>query len=242
MPLRHLADNVWLWPSDPDVNIVQPNMGVIIGQQETVLVDAGHGPGIARQVSTTLAEMGAPPVKRIIYTHHHWDHVFGAYGYPEEITAVAHTQCRMYLQTMSQQTWTPAILRDKIEQNPNLKLAYTSEDWQNFHIILPTHTFDSTTTLTLDRTTTIQLQHVGGRHAADSIIVHLVEAGIAFLGDCYYPGLSAEDAATIDFAMLQSLLELPCQTYIDGHKPPYTRRQLDRIVRAQSLLGRLQKK
>ncbi len=47
-----------------------------IGAPEYTLVDAGS-PGNAGKILTALSQIGVPPlqVKRILVTHHHWDHV-----------------------------------------------------------------------------------------------------------------------------------------------------------------------
>ncbi|MFP3339793.1 hypothetical protein R0J91_17575, partial [Micrococcus sp. SIMBA_131] len=36
---------------------------------------------------------------------------------------------------------------------------------------------------------TCVLQHVGGDHAADSVVVYIKEEKILFLGDCFYPDI-----------------------------------------------------
>jgi glyoxylase-like metal-dependent hydrolase (beta-lactamase superfamily II) len=73
--LVQLAESVWLWPHNPDPDVVQASVGVIVGDNETVLVDAGNSPRVARQIKDELKHVGFPAVSRIMYTHHHWDHL-----------------------------------------------------------------------------------------------------------------------------------------------------------------------
>ena len=90
-----LAENIWLWPHNPDFNAVQSSVGVIVDKNETVLVDTGNSPNLARKIKGELKRHGFPAVSRIIYTHHHWDHVSGACEF--QVPVVAHTKCRAIL-------------------------------------------------------------------------------------------------------------------------------------------------
>ena len=87
--------------------------------------------------------MSAPPVSHIIYTHHHWDHTFGAcvYGAP----AIAHHLSHEFLNKMRQEDVGERYLRTKIERNPKLILEWTAVDWDEFEIVLPKFTYESTT-------------------------------------------------------------------------------------------------
>ncbi|MCA9928949.1 MAG: hypothetical protein KC419_10745, partial [Anaerolineales bacterium] len=62
MTLTQLTDHVWIWPCLAKEAMMQPNVGVVIGQSETVLIDAGNGAPHAQQIKNALQEMGAPPV------------------------------------------------------------------------------------------------------------------------------------------------------------------------------------
>jgi glyoxylase-like metal-dependent hydrolase (beta-lactamase superfamily II) len=231
-PLVKLADHVWIWPFHPDADRVQAAIGIVTGGNGTVLVDAGNSPNLARQVLATLAEISAPPIRCIVYTHHHWDHIFGAYMYDAPV--VAHEKSLSFLTEMSQKPWGTEALR-RHERNPDLKVDYTAEDWAQFRIVLPDVVFFQTKTIDLDGVT-LQLEHVGGAHAADSIIIKVVEAGVMFLGDCYYPPNHTSDP--ISTAMLASLSDEAYQIYVDGHSNPFGKARLDRIVRLYGRLSR----
>ena len=88
---------------------------------------------------------------------------------------------------------------------------------------------------------TIELVHVGGVHAADSTVVKVVEDGVMFLGDCYYPAPALKNPTDqmLDMTMLAGLLDDNYHTYIDGHNAPMQTRHVRRILRSQSLLARL---
>ena len=74
----------------------------------------------------------------------------------------------------------------------------------------------------------VELEHVGGRHAADSIVVKVPHAGIMFLGDCYYPPplhlRTPESKPSLE--MLAALESKAYTLYVEGHDKPLTRARL----------------
>lgn len=232
--LQPVAERVWIFPRDPDPNKIQPNVGIICTPTQTVLVDGGNSPRHARRILTTLAQMSAPPVSYVIYTHHHWDHVFGAsvFGAP----AIAHELCRKLLIETAARPWSYAYLQEEMRRNPLrenalIALGRAIDDWRSFRILIPTITFMHKLSLYLDGLT-LELEHVDGRHAADSVVVCVQEAGVLFTGDCYYPAPLhlREGDDMLDDAMIESLAEESVNIYVDGHGNPLSRTEFLRIA------------
>lgn len=216
-----LASNIWLFPPDPDPRRVQPAVGVILTAGGTILVDAGNGQPHARRVLAALDALHAPPVEYIIYTHHHWDHVFGAQLYRAPV--IAHGLCRDILSERAAIPWSYAWLEDAMEKNPALERVYQPmqravDEWQKFRIVTPTLTFDRQMRLHRDGAI-IELAHVGGDHAPDSVIVRV--GGVMFLGDCIYPPFFAEtEQRRYDRALIERLLaDEQIHTYVAAHHP-----------------------
>jgi glyoxylase-like metal-dependent hydrolase (beta-lactamase superfamily II) len=236
--LIQLAENVWLWPHNPNYNAVQSSVGVIVGEFETVLIDAGNSPYLIRQIVDELKEHNLPAVGRIIYTHHHWDHIYGACEL--QVPVIAHTKCRDILAKEAKKPWSSEYLRQEVERNPKLKVSYRARDrairnWKTFRIIIPDTVFDTSTVIDLGQLTLL-LEHVGGQHAEDSIVVKIPEARIMFLGDCYYPPplhLRTPDS-TLAISMLASLESKDYALYVDSHNKPLSRAQLLRFLKRNS--------
>ena len=187
--LTQLAEHVWLLPHHPDPNTVQSSIGVIATQNRSLLVDAGNSPRLARMLKMELARCKLPPVSRIIYTHHHWDHIYGACEFGVPVTA--HTICKAILEEEASKPWGIEFLEREIKRNPKLEASYNARamsiaDWAVFQIIVPDEVFEKKATIDWDGLT-IELEHVGGVHAEDSILVKIPQEGVMFLGDCYYP-------------------------------------------------------
>lgn len=238
LKLTQISPRVWILPRHPDKNRVQATVGMVLTAEQTILIDAGNSLQLARHIRATLAAMDAPPISHVIYTHHHWDHTFGAciYGVP----AIAHRLSHDFLRQIRQENVGETYLRTKVERNPRLNLDWTAEDWAEFEIVLPEITYEGHERLQFDDVA-LELVHVGGVHAADSTVIKVVEDGVMFLGDCYYPAPRYEEPTDqmLDMTMLAGLLDEQYHTYIDGHNAPMQTRHIRRILRSQALLARL---
>jgi glyoxylase-like metal-dependent hydrolase (beta-lactamase superfamily II) len=231
MPLQQIADQVWLYPFDADTEIPQPNVGVIITPSETVLVDSGNSPRHARQIQHELNRHGAPAVKYVIYTHHHFDHSFGGQIWEGSIV-VAHQQCRSlllerYSGRHSEEPGHVTAPRDHTLRAMERAVG----DWVGFKVIAPQMTFTEDMTLLLDGLS-LRLRQVGGPHAADSITVLVQEPKVLFIGDCYYASPLYGEASTdvYDRVMLEALLAQEAALYVEGHDRVQTHAEFARLL------------
>ena len=233
--LIQLAENVWLFPHHPDPAKVQGAVGVVVAGEETYLIDASNSPRLARQIKQEIAQSDLPEVSYIIYSHYHWDHTFGACAF--QVPVIAHTKCRMRLEEERQRHWGLQYLQSEIKRTPKRKMSFEAlsramDDWDSFQIILPDITFDDTKVIQADQTT-IELEHVGGEHAEDSIVIGVRPAGLLFVGDCFYPPplhLRQMDA-TYSLAMLSKLAEMDYELYIESHDHPISKTELIQLIK-----------
>lgn len=233
--LKQLTEHTWYLPHNPDHNAVQSSIGVITTQQESVLIDAGNSPRLARNLQTELVKYHLPPVSRIIYTHHHWDHISGACEFDVPVTA--HRFCKDILEDESRKPWGFEYLSEEIKREPKLTVSYNArakaiQDWATFRIVVPEEVFEGKKEIHVDRLT-IELEHVGGEHAEDSIIAKIPQDGVMFIGDCYYPPplhlRKTDSAPSLD--MLRRLQNDTYKLYVEGHDKPFTQTELLEILK-----------
>jgi glyoxylase-like metal-dependent hydrolase (beta-lactamase superfamily II) len=224
VPLRQLAGPVWLYPHDPDPAAVRGCVAVVVGDGASTLVDAGNGPDAAREVRAAIAAAGLPTPTRLVYTHHHWDHVWGACAWPG-VEIVGHRAGARILEAEARRPWSHRYLREEVARNPRLGPSFAARaravpDWDGFAVLPPHAEFDDEVTLPGD----IRVRHVGGRHAEDSTVVAVPEAGVLLLGDCVYPPPLhlREPGDTYDVALVRRLLaEYPDYAwYVGAHDEP----------------------
>lgn len=102
-----------------------------------------------------------------------------------------------------------------------------NKDHRDIQVVLPDVTFDRRMEIDLGGVTCV-VQHVGGDHAADSVIVYVKEEKILFLGDCIYPKMYAEKVHYTVKEILRLLDELDdfdADTYIPSHQRPWTKEE-----------------
>ncbi len=221
--LHQLDEKLWLYPCDPQSETPQPNVGILCTDTQTILIDAGNSPRQARHVMGNLASLGAPPVTYLIYTHHHWDHTFGGMGYSVP-NVVAHEECLMILQEYAQRQWNATTLREEVYENPllnerNTRIHEAVDDWRGFRIVPPTIAFSTSLTIYLDGVT-LDLFHVGGEHASDSIVIAVQELGFAFVGDCFYPMTSYAqegEVSPLEVTRFDMLMDSDYDRFLTGH-------------------------
>lgn len=231
-----IADRIWLFPAESGNGTVQPNVGVIVTDTGSVLVDAGNSPRHARRILRALAARDLPPVSYVIYTHHHWDHVFGAQVYVAPV--IAHDVCHDLLVERAARPWSTAYIEDEIRRNPAAEPIYAAidravDDWQGFRVVLPTLTFTHRMTLETGGLS-IGIEHVGGQHAPDSVVVRVPDAGVLFVSDCFYKPtpLTRTADSTLGYALIERFLaDEAIRLFIDGHTPtPYTREMIAELL------------
>lgn len=232
--LVQIGANIWLYPADENRASAQPNIGLVVASTGTILIDAGNSPRATRRIRLALDQIQAPPVVYIVYTHHHWEHVLGAQTF--QAPAAAHVLCGDLLTENAKHPWTPASLDEEIRRNPALAPVYEPmlravDDWQNLRIIPPKLTFTHDMTLHVAETM-LRLEHVGGQHASDSIIVRLPGTGVTFIGDCLARPLTNPASATLDRAIITRLLaDESTQLFVDGHtRAPHSRAALSALL------------
>lgn len=230
-PLKQITEHVWIHP--PDSRITRAVVGVVISEAKTVLIDAGHSINHARHIMAELERINAPPLHSVIYTHYHWDHVFGAavYGAP----VMAHQQCHFRLsEYMQKNPMSESYVAEVIARDPEGEKIFQliqqvmAGQWEDFKIALPTLTFGKPSIQVDLGGVMLTLEHIGGNHADDSTVVTVVEDHVMFLGDSFYPPPAARRTAdsTFDFEMLSRFLARGLDTYVDGHNGAISREAL----------------
>ena len=230
--LRHLSGRVWWYPHDDDPAAVRGGVAVIADDAGSVLVDAGNSPATARLIGAAIEAAGLPAPRRLVYTHHHWDHVWGACAWPG-VEIVGHRTGARILEAEARRPWSDAYLREQVAADPRLAPSFGAraramDTWDGFAVLPPHVEFDDALTLPGG----VELRHVGGRHAADSTVVAVPDDGVLLLGDCFYPPPYhlRQPGDTHDGDLVRSLLRGGFGWYVDSHSAPRTAAEAAALV------------
>ncbi|MEG3632521.1 MBL fold metallo-hydrolase [Micromonospora palythoicola] len=221
---EHLVGRVWLCPGDPDPDLVQAGVAVIADERGSVLVDAGQSPSHAREIQAALRAAGLPAPRWLVYTHHHWDHVWGACAWPD-VEIVGHVSGAELLRAEANRPWSVRYLREEVLRNRRLGPSFRAralavDSWDELTVLPPTRVFADEVELP----TGVLVRHVGGRHAPDSSVVVVPDSGVMLLGDSWYPPPAhlRTPADEPDLALVGRLLDDDIRWYVSSHSPPMT--------------------
>ena len=171
------------------------------------------------------------PARRLVYTHHHWDHVWGACAWPG-VEIVGHRAGARLLEAEAGRPWSTRYLRDEVAANPRLGPSFRARErampsWDGFVIIPPHVEFDTAITLPAG----VEVRHVGGGHAADSTVVWVPDSGVVLLGDSFYPPPYhlRQPGDGYDAGVISTVLDAypDAEWYAESHGDPQPRSALD---------------
>jgi glyoxylase-like metal-dependent hydrolase (beta-lactamase superfamily II) len=150
-------------------------------------------PGASKVYVAEIKKITNQPIKYLIYSHHHYDHIAGGQPFKDAgATIVAHQRAKERL----------AVLQD-----PSTPL--------------PDQTIAKTTTLTLGGTA-IELNYVGLNHSDSTLIMRLPKEKIVFAVDVIpvgsLPGRAMIDSHPLEWEdMLKKVMAMDWERLIPGH-------------------------
>ncbi|MCL0093066.1 MBL fold metallo-hydrolase [Dehalococcoidia bacterium] len=219
-----LADNVYAL-----LDLAHPigvNAGFVVTDEGVVIIDTGWTHSSALTILGSI-EAAAPgkPIKWVILTEHHSDHIFGASVFKARgAQIIAHRLAKEFLESKGKDYVEQMIkLFNKHWQTMPQGYDFGRTFFQKVELVLPDRTIDETTDL-----------HVGGEelrliptsgHLLDCISVYLPRTKILFAGDTIYSGYSPTtrfgDASQWRewIKSLEGLKELEIDVIVPGHGP-----------------------
>jgi glyoxylase-like metal-dependent hydrolase (beta-lactamase superfamily II) len=218
--LERASEHVWWFT--PDERTDRPALAAVAGRTATALLEVGASVEHTSSFLAALAPLGLPPVRAAGLTHWHWDHAFG--GAALDVPIIAHRLTAAELARQAAFDWSDAALDARVDAGEEIAfcrdmIRLEIPDRSDLEIVLPQVVFDDRLALDLGGVH-VALEHVGGDHAADSVVMHVVEDGLLVLGDCLYQRLYAPEPyltpATV-LALIARIQALGARLAIEGH-------------------------
>jgi glyoxylase-like metal-dependent hydrolase (beta-lactamase superfamily II) len=226
LTINQAADGVW-W-SMPDSSTDRPLLGAVAGTEATLWVDAGASPAHASAFLQALSAHGLPPVRYVVYTHWHWDHVWGGSELEARYqpTFIAHELTRDKIRAQARLRWDDASMEERFragdESAPSFEhMKAELPSRADLVLVPPTVSFRQQLEIDLGGVS-CSVEHVGGDHSSDSALVHVRERKVLFMGDALYTSFYAVGKhytrQTI-FQLLERVLSFDAEIFLLGHAP-----------------------
>ncbi|HEX6301022.1 MAG TPA: MBL fold metallo-hydrolase [Acidimicrobiia bacterium] len=201
------------------------NVGVVIGEDAVLVIDTRASHRQAGELIQQLGEITSLPVRWVVNTHWHWDHVFGNALFPDaEIWG--HELCQIALATRGEEMkaaakkWVPAEHQQEIDQ---------------VEIVPPDKTFAQGASLAIGRA--VEMSYHGFGHTDADLIVTVPDADVSFFGDLVEEGAppSFGDSYPVAWPLtLRLASDSLTGTIVPGHgdvvDPDFVRSQHEELV------------
>jgi cyclase len=228
MTMRKLLDAIYV---DTDATN-GGNHGAIVLDDEVLMVDSGmiHTKSLASK--QFLESKTGLSIKKLVFTHSHGDHVFGAQAFEPVLLISSETMRRNCVERLKHE-WKSDILLERYSQakseNPALWDAV-----QTLSIRLPDLVFDNELSLGNNNQVTAKLM---GGHTSGSSVVFSHNNNAVFVGDLIFSGQFpyGGDSTCDPDRWIKALEELRAKrfrTIIPGHGPVCGHKELEDYIEA----------
>jgi len=178
-----ITEHIYIFPCDGHTD--RPNIGVIIGNQYTLLWEAGNSGAHVALIRDALKQQGLPAPNAVAISHWHWDHSYGAAFFTVPIIAGRKTDEN--LRKMMNWKWDDQSMQQRIEDGEEIlfcteMIKREYPDRSQIKVVTADVVFDGELSLDLGDVT-CRLIHATGPHASDSVVCHIPEDRFLFLGD-----------------------------------------------------------
>jgi len=200
------------------------NAAFVVTGDGVIVVDSLGSPPLARQLLSLIRRVTPQPIRYVVLTHCHADHLYGLQVFKEAgARIVAHTGCRDYLQSDTAQ----------------LRLAASRDElfpWVDEHTRLVTPDLwvgdkgDEQDLVLKLGAREFRVRHVGPSHTVEDLVVFDPVTGVLFAGDVVFRGripyVGQADSRRWISAM-DRVLELQPRMMLPGHGPVSTEPAVD---------------
>ncbi|MBE4906460.1 MBL fold metallo-hydrolase [Bacillus luteolus] len=231
------------WYMTPVSETDRPILGMVVGKDRTLMIDAGNSESHANLFLEMLKKHNLSRPDLMVITHWHWDHIFGLSAL-KNVLSISSSETKKEIEKMTSYKWTDKALDERVKEGVEIDFCATCikkefGDQRNIHIQLPSLTFDKQLEINLGNVTCL-VKHVGGDHSQDSVVVYIKEEKILFLSDCIYPDIySSKRNYTTGrtLALIEELEKFDAQIYILSHWKPISRDEFLKEVQMLKTIG-----
>ncbi|MFJ7827752.1 MBL fold metallo-hydrolase [Psychrobacillus sp. NPDC096623] len=231
--LEKLSDRLFYLP--PYQKTDRPILAAVVGDNQTLLIDAGNSSMHAKHFKEQLASYDVTG-DILALTHWHWDHVFGLGEM--DMPSIANFTTYDKVKELQELSWGDMELDSRVEAG--IEIPFCADaiklelgNVREIFIPDPTIIFKKRIKLNIGGVTCI-IEHVGGDHSSDSNLIYIPEEKMLFLGDCLYANMYADKwHYTIEkmHNLLEKIKDYEAEIFFLSHHPaPLTKDEFASFV------------
>ncbi|MBA3623361.1 MAG: MBL fold metallo-hydrolase [Methylibium sp.] len=205
------------------------NAGFVVTDDGVVVIDALGSPTLANELIAEIRRVTAQPIRHVIVTHYHADHIYGLQAFKAAgASVVAHAAGREYLTSDTAHRRLEAGRQDMFPWIDETTRLVPADRW-----------LDTDSTRLQVGSTEFQIHRVGPAHTAEDLVIHVPAADVLFAGDLVFRGRipfvgQADSRRWIE--SLNRLIALEPRIMIPGHGPAATEPAVDLALTRDYLL------
>lgn len=205
---QKISDSIYVL-TDKDMYM---NSTLIMGDDTCILVDTRQNVPTAKELQATIKSITDRPIKYVINTHYHGDHVFGNQIFTTEAAdIVGHKNARSTLLKIGEQH--KAFFRD----------YFKVPGMEDVVVTPPTLTFEKELSLQFNGKT-INIFHPDRAHTNTDSFVYIPELKMLITGDLFFNhalGFTGDPSCSLKgwIETLEEMERLDIETIIPGHGP-----------------------
>ena len=209
-PDAYMVQGVSALGSPANRNFIS-NAAFVVTRAGVVVVDTLGSPALAQELLAEIRRITPAPVRYVIVTHYHADHVYGLQAFRAAgATIIAQRDGQLYLNSET------AALRLQASRE---ELAPAID--ANTHLVAADRWIDAPTTISLGGVDFL-LQPAGPAHTPEDLVVWVPQHKLLIAGDLVFRGRvpfvgQADSGRWI--AALDKLLSFDAQVIVPGHGP-----------------------
>ncbi len=204
---RKLAKDVYVFLQPP--LICYSSAGVIIGDRDVIVVDSLTNAAMTRDLLTEIRRVTDKPIRFLINTHSHFDHVYTNHLFPEA-TVISSRRAR-------EETEANRKVQDK--HDALFARLFPDVDLRGGRYTLQDMTFSGSLCF-YHGEREVRVLELGVGHSESDVVVHLPGEKIVFCGDIFMntmPPMPGEGHVTQTIAHYKAIEALEAEIYVAGH-------------------------
>lgn len=205
------------------------NAGFVVTDDGVVVIDALGSPALAAELLAEIRRITPQPVRYVIPTHYHADHIYGLQTFKDAgATVLAHAEAREYLNSETAHKRLEASRTDLAPWIDAKTRLVPADRWlADKETRVRVGSFD------------FVIGHVGPAHTPEDMVVFVPQLGVLFAGDLFFRGrvpFVGQADSRLWIASLNQLMQYQPKLVVPGHGPTSTEPMADMTLTRDYLL------